>query len=186
MKAEFKQILDSVKDVSVDEEWQKHTQALKGKRSRVVPIATTELYNMIAPAQKRQPLQTWRDWVDSDESNWLVNQAKGQTGATSDFIRRVMCSPGTYNALLRGEVPYYSRDLSSSIMYDEENNVIDATGFPKIGKAIDTEMNERRQELQRNGNDAEEVYTIFAAQILTKISEINDDLQKSIARHEAP
>lgn len=156
--------------------------ALAGQRSRVVPVATSEFYSMVTRAKHAGSQPAWSNLVDTDPT--LVGQAKGAAGHTDAFVARLLKSPGTFAALARGEVPFYSRDLGGTDIFDELDNRIDPTGCSKVGRAINTEMRERRAGLRdvgfkkRNKNvSGTDVMRIFDAQILNgSIATMNNAL----------
>ena len=148
-----------------------HADNLADQHSRVVPVATSEFYAMVSRAKRAGNLGAWQALVDTDPS--LVTQAKGAAGHTDAFVIRLLKSPGTYDALARGEVPFYSRDLSGADIFDELGNRIDATGCSKVGLGIDTEMKGRRAKLRDDGFkttggdvSGSDVMKIFEAQML--------------------
>ncbi len=164
-----------------------HARNLADLRARIVPVATSEFYAMITRAKGAGSPRGWCDLVDRDPA--LVTQAKGAAGHTDAFVERLLKSPGTYAALRRGEVPYYSRDLGSQDIFDELGNRIDATGCSKVGEGIDTQMGERRRGLRDEGyreRDADvsdsDVMKMFDAQIVSlHIAQLNDALVAAVS-----
>src|SRR5438105_11271483 len=100
------------------------------------------------------------------------------TGSTVAFLRRVLCTQGTYEALLNGEVPYYYRNLDDPAhIFDEQGNQFDSAGCSKVtDDDISTEMTGRRTEVQQNGDDSE-VYAIFEAQIIALVRDFNNEVR---------
>ena len=172
MVTKFGQILGAAQQGGFDQSWQAQTQALGQLQSRLVPIATTDFYGLIPRAKAKATQQAWDQEVD-DPNGALLNLVRGSTGHTDAFLKRVLKSPGTYHALFRGEVPYYVRDLGGAQVFDEEGNPFSSAGCSKVGQAMGTEMDSRRQELQQNGNHAD-VFAIFQAQIVPIVGPMND------------
>ena len=81
-------------------------------------------------------------------------------------------SEGAYKALCRGEVPFFKRDLANKKVHDEDGNEISSAGCTKVGEAIATEMNGRRDELKNDGDNAA-VYAQFTAQMVPQIGAVN-------------
>jgi hypothetical protein len=184
MKTEFRDTLrrSASKNATVTAQ----ADELATMRSRIVPIETAVFYQMIARVKGAGNLRAWRTLVDTDPG--LIVQAKGSAGHTDAFIKRVLKSRGTFDALNRGEVPFYSRDLSNKDMFDELGNRINATGCSKIGQGIDTEMKGRQAGLRadqfqtKNANVSNtHVMQMFVTQILnTHIAALNDELLQNI------
>lgn len=178
----FTATLDKAQGGAFNVAYATHRNALAGSTSRLVPIPTADLYGGIILARGRADLNAWRHWLDN-AGDYYVNQCVGQTGSTKAFILRVLKSAGTYNALVRGDVPYYTRDLGSSDIHDEEGNQIDETGCSKVGQAINTEMNARRAALQVSGAghmDQTAAYTAFNAQVVPLLTALNTDINAAI------
>jgi hypothetical protein len=200
MRQTFTAVLGTAEHNNFNNDWQQQTQALGGHNARIVPIATASFYQLIASATNYNSLNAWQNAVDHNTGN-VIDIARGQGGATDQFLANVLRSPGTYNALRRGEIPYYTRNLGRSTgdlhqamqnhqqananaaeMLDEEGHPIDGRGSPKIGQDIGTEMNARRTELQNQGNNAD-VHLMFEAQIVNSVAGINNEIRNAIQAH---
>lgn len=173
----FRDTLSRYQNVEFNAEYTRARDTLAGSRTRLVPIATADLYKGIIAARKRGTLENWRNWLNND-GNYYVDECKGQTGSTKDFIKNVLLSPGTYNALVRGDVPYYSRDLGTSHIFDEEGNQIDERGCSKVGRAINVEMNERRDTF----GEPEIVVVAFNIEIIPLLTTLNKNINTILQR----
>jgi hypothetical protein len=191
MATAFRAVLNRAKSDGQAATMQGHAAALAGMASRVVPIKTEAFYNLIPLAQARAQ-GVWNTAVDDGAAGHgplaaVMAEANHQSGATMPFLQRVLKSNGAYNALRRGEVPYFTRALDGTNVRDEEGNVFSGAGFPKIGRAIDTEMEDRRTELRAHGDDQQantaDVYAIFQAQILDRVTDLNNQLRAAILAH---
>jgi hypothetical protein len=176
MESSFNAIIARAKSSAIDAKWDENTEALAEVETRTVPIPTKAFYEYIIPAAKGKSKEEWATFLNNaDESKTVMNEARGVTSNTDDFIKRVLLSPGTFNALKRGDVPYYLRDLGSKLIYDEEKNPIDATGYKKVSQPIDEAMDARRAE---NHDDADTgIKAIFKAQAVGKVVNGNNDLK---------
>ncbi|HVV83498.1 MAG TPA: DUF4135 domain-containing protein [Kofleriaceae bacterium] len=167
----FKGVLDTAKGQNFDNDWQQQTQALGGLHSRIVPLATASFYILIEVARKAGSLNAWQQKVDGDVGN-IATTAGSNSGHTLQFVKNVLRSPGTYAALLRGEVPFFKRDLGSTDIFDEAGTQIPSAGCSKVGGDIATEMGNRRNELRQHGDNAD-VFAQFAAQMVPLLGQVN-------------
>ena len=178
----FKDTLDRYQNVGFDADFVSARDTLAGSHTRLVPIATADLYKGIIAARNRGSLPNWINWLNN-AGDYYVDECKGQTGSTKAFILNVLRSPGTYNALVRGDVPYYSRDLGTSDIFDEEGNQIDETGCSKVARAINDEMDDRSDDLIAEGDgnmDQTAAYTAFDQEIIPLLISLNNDINAYI------
>lgn len=169
---------------------------LEEMKSRCVPIETAALQQFIHIVSdgkytvdgKRESytLEVWKRRLEDDEKkgktedrSTLVEQAQGQTSNDLKALKRILASPGTFGALKKGDVPYYTRDLGSSDIFDEQGNKIDGTGLVMVGENIKTEMESRRD---ASPEERDEIVKLFTTQGVGWITELNEAL---IARHAA-
>ncbi|UBF26132.1 type 2 lantipeptide synthetase LanM [Kovacikia minuta CCNUW1] len=171
MLVAFDQIIATAEAPQLEEDWEVLEAGLSLTRSRIVPIPTKAFYGFVDRFRTQDlSLQDWQSLVDTEPS--IVKAAQEGHTSTEQSIKNILKSVGTYNALKRGDIPYYSRDLGSTHIYDEEDNQIDAKGHSKIGRDIETEVYSRRKPQKRDF-----LREIFTAQGIDKIVEANDQLE---------
>ena len=181
MLAEFTAVLTKAAAGAFDQAFAAQTAALGGTRARVVPVATKDFYKLIPAAKQATDLTAWKAKLVSDPS--LIQTAQGSGGQPRDplLVKNILESPGTYNSLHRGEIPYFSRDLGTQRMDDEEGNqvVVPPNTFGKIGDAIGTEMDRRRLEYAAGPAQSDAV-KIFQQQIIRMTVDVNDELRRRL------
>ncbi|MBV9022917.1 MAG: DUF4135 domain-containing protein, partial [Streptomycetaceae bacterium] len=169
--------------LSLDQQTHVRRQAwdLAQSRSRFVPIATQFFQDLIFVVREKG--YEYREWLDRleterkepDNLNTLAHQALGSTGSTLEDMHTILSSRAVFEALKRGDVPYFSRDLGSSDVYDEAGTKLPLSKHPKIGSAIDGAIEGRMNKLP-----VEEAGRFFATQALPLIQAINDRLHEAI------
>jgi hypothetical protein len=193
MRTQFIAVLKTAAGGAFDQPFADAKSSLSSLKSRIVPIPTEGFYRLLQLAEGK----TFAEWcaeIDGAGSKILAKAQEFASDQPPDFLKRLLKSPGTHKALVRGEIPYYNRELSGDRVEDEDGNVIDATGFTKIGKPIGQEMQKRRGELQTEGfgdagGDAapapdplhSSVVGIFDAQIVPAIETLNESLRGQLA-----
>lgn len=177
IEAAFKAVLDTAKGTGFNASWNTHKTALDTKQARVVPVPTENFYKLLPVAQQYPNHGAWQTWINSAASDTTINDIIALTKSTAAFTRSVLATQATYDALRRGDIPYYYRDLSTDTVYDEAGTAISAVGFSKKADSIATAMDTRRGELQTapSGDVANaDVFTIFRTQMLPMITRMND------------
>jgi hypothetical protein len=196
MVAQFEAVLTKMQDKSLATDLKALEQSLAGQRTRIVPIETRafqdEKEGMIVLAQKpKYPIKgknedasfdTWKRFVEENlekdikleqgakPPETLFKTVRATTTTPLKTLRNLLVSKGVYNALRRGDVPYYYRDLGSSDVFDEEDNKIDATGHKKVGIGIAKEMETRR------AADTKQIVAVFKAQAVRMVNDVNNSL----------
>jgi hypothetical protein len=151
---------------------------LAKQTTRTVPIATNAFQKDLIPKAKAYAsLDLWTTMLDDDllGDGVLLNEAKGQTTTPPSTIKNLLYTKGVYNALRRGDVPYYTRDLGSDKVKDELGEEIDVPGYKKVGLPIDQAMEARRTA------DPAEALKIFKAQALKQLHDILENLKVQLA-----
>jgi hypothetical protein len=188
---EFSRVAAAWDDDTLRDDLEELEEALKGQKTRIVPLATRGLQDTIPAAQantykagdeeKPRSLKNWI-WLvnkrlakEGEEPNTtMLSYLKGTTSTPLPTVRNLIVSPGAYKALVRGDVPYYLRDLGSSDIYDEDGNKIDAPGLKKVGRDIATEMAERRTA------SPAAALKVFKAQGVANVRKLNTDLRRTL------
>ncbi|GAB3467846.1 eCIS core domain-containing protein [Actinophytocola sediminis] len=152
-----------------------HGRNLAQQRARFVPIATATLQDFIFVAGSYD-YQRWLARLNDERAtpgqpSTLAQQALGSSGSTIADMDTILRSRAVFDALKRGDVPYFSRDLGSSDVYDEAGGKLAVNQHSKIGPAINDAITGRMAESSRAKADQ-----IFAAQALPWIRAINNDL----------
>ncbi|MGW7369797.1 DUF4135 domain-containing protein, partial [Streptomyces sp. NPDC054841] len=167
-----------------------HAEQLAGRRARFVPIATSGLRDLIFVVHNRD--YTYEEWTARLERerrepsrNSLAQQALGQTGSTLETMHALLRSRATFDALRRGDVPYFTRDLGSHTVYDEAGSPVrnpsDAEArldYPKIGDPIDVAVRDRAGQEQRN-----RVLGIFDSTAVEWIANVNTAVSEAVDAH---
>jgi len=188
MVDEFSRVAGRMSDDALKTDLKALETELAKQRTRLVPIPTDAFQGGIiqmaqAPTYKiadvDQPasLANWVKLVDENlvkENNGtktFLSNAKGITSTPLATVRNLLVTAGVYKALVRGDVPYYSRELGSSLVYDEENNAIAVPGMKKVGRNIAEEMAARRTA------PVDEVVKLFKGQGVRLIRQMNTELE---------
>jgi hypothetical protein len=164
-----------------------HQENLADMRARFVPIATNTFYQFRELVRNQYPTYAqWRARLDADRAlpdgdpNSLLNQARGQTTSTNNALYNILVSPATHAALVRGDIPYYYRDLGSSNVLDENGQIINAAGHTKVGVSINVEIQGRRNAR------ADGVAQVFEQQGVHWIEQVNNNVRGWIRASKKP
>lgn len=181
MNEEFERMLTRASSEELNDEWEGNVDELSRTTTRTVPIATETLTRLVGVVDLRRQagglrnLEEWQAYLDEKRDDYIWEIA-GATGSEAEFVERVLRSPGTFHALCNGDVPYYTRDLSSKRIFDELGNEIDSKGYSKVGKPIGGAMNARR------GGNHRRVIRRFKKQGSGAIATINNALLDDLKR----
>ena len=130
--------------------------ALAGSRSRFVPLATMAFGAAIATiAKENMDYAAWAARLDTDapaadpnspekDAN-VVQSMIGHSGVTPADAVTILKRQAVFDALRRGDIPLFTRDLGSSQIYDEAGTAFTLTAHPKVGAGIATEMRGRAE-----------------------------------------
>jgi hypothetical protein len=191
MCGEFSRVAARWADQALKTDLEGLENALKGQKTRLVPIPTAALQEIIPIAQANtykvgedELPRTHANWIllvddrtnkeGASEGSTMMANLKGTTSTPLPTVRNLVVSKGAWNALVRGDVPYYVRDLGSSDVFDEEGNKIAVAGMKKVGKNIAEEMAERR-----NAPPAAAL-KVFKVQGVAEIRKMNEALRQKL------
>lgn len=191
MSDEFSRVAGRWADDSLKDDLEELETALKGQKTRIVPMPTDALQGIIPFAQA----DTYRvagvdlprshaNWVrlvddrtakeDEAPGSTMMTNLKGVTTTPMDTVRNLVISPGAWKALVRGDVPYFVRDLGSSDVFDEEGNKIAVPGLKKVGKDIAQEMATRRT------TSPAAALKLFKVQGVAEVRKMNTSLRQKL------
>jgi len=147
MRARFALVLQRVAGEGNAQQLEALETALAGHTARLVPLETNVFQTLVIPKSAHyDSLELWQTMLDTDdvETNRFLTAARGLSGAPLEVVRNVLYTRGVYDALRRGDVPYYLSELGSSVVRDETGAPIVANGHPKVGGSIAEAMAARR------------------------------------------
>jgi hypothetical protein len=195
MVTEFRQVATNWAKSTMATDLKRLEDELAKQRTRLVPIATEGLQGLIPIAQqatyrvkdkdKAGNLASWIEFVDAKlvqaekdqdegESTTFIGNLIGSTTTPAKTVRNLIVSPGAYNALRRGDVPYYIRELGSSKVFDEENNPIAVPGLKKVGRGIAQDMAERRT------SSPDQAVSLFKLQGVALVKKMHTELKQRL------
>lgn len=175
-KAAFKAVYDKGSDASSDGAWNLLKRAFSGVRARLVPIKTEVFYGFVSLVQATVDItfETWCDWADNDTNEIVTKSRDGQPSTSLASLKNLLKSPGTFEALKNGDIPYFTLDLGTGTAYDEKGNPIDVTGHSKVAGAIDEVIQSRRRPNDDDYYNALE--SVFVRQGLNQLIAINTEI----------
>lgn len=152
--------------------------------ARFVPIATAEFNNLIPTAQRDNypllagdtpaTLDSWTRYIDEElahRNGALLVPLKGGTSTPLPTIRNLIVAAGAWKALRAGEVPYYTRNLGTNVVRDEDGNPVTIDGHAKSNPlGIVAAMKKRREE------DPAAVVKFFKAQMGTLVTDMHEHM----------
>ncbi len=184
MKQRFEQVISKMADKKNKSDLEALEKELAKQTTRTVPIATNIFRKVfIDKAKDYDNLTKWRKMLDDDLRDYkdleeddankeksVLHTAKGTTSTPLSTIKNLLYTKGVYDALRKGEVPYYSRELGSDKVKDEQGEEIPVPGYPKVGDPIGEAMKKRRKD------DPAEIVRIFEMQAGHQVNTIYDRL----------
>jgi hypothetical protein len=175
MVDKFKSVLGKMKSGGKKRALEQLETELARQTTRTVPIATNTFQKDLIPrARKCKNLKEWRDELDDEN---LLNEAKGQTSTPLTTIKNLLYTDGVFQALKRGDVPYYTRQLGSDKVADEKGEEIDVPGYKKVGEPIQKAMKQRRED------STDSVLEIFEKQGVKQVMDVQADLRTRLPAH---
>jgi hypothetical protein len=196
MVTEFRAVATNWAKQSLKSDLEDLEKALAKQKTRLVPIATEGLQGLIPIAQdKKYPIKpkekdanlaNWIEFVDqklikaeedqaAGESSTFIGNLIGSTSTPAKTVRNLIVSPGAYAALVRGDVPYYVRELGSSKVFDESGAEIAVPGLKKVGQSIAQEMAQRRT------TSPDQAVSLFKLQGVALVKAMHKELETRLA-----
>ncbi|MBI5616512.1 MAG: DUF4135 domain-containing protein [Gammaproteobacteria bacterium] len=181
MLASFKAVIDKLGTVGTD--LKPLEDVLAQQTTRTVPIPTNVFQKELIPeAGNYASLGEWKKRIKTDvdraqpnDDTNVVVKAKATTSTPYATIGNLLSTQGVFDALKRGDVPYYTRQLGSTTVEDEKGEAIDVPGYVKVVDPIDVAMTKRRTKQPKN------LYKVFKVQGIDRVLEVQADVAQWIA-----